>query len=159
MKLTKKGLLIIGVVAVLSTGAFFGIRELYLKSKENEDGEGEDGEGEGGGGGGGYGDGDGIIGTIKVGNELFPSGSYAVLRTEAKINDSYLHNPSGKASIWDYVDNVISERHTGSIGKVESILTGQEDGLTWYKVRFNEPIKADLRTHEYGYVRSDVVKK
>ena len=95
---------------------------------------------------------------IKIGDTLVPKGNYVVIRTEPKVNDSSIHNPSGKASWYDVNDNIIDEHYTGTIGAVSGITTGTEDGLTWFKVKLIKPIKADLLTHEYGYVRGDVVK-
>lgn len=97
------------------------------------------------------------VNPIKVGDTVYPSGSSVNLRGSAKVDDGVISNKIGVVN-------------SGTIGVVDSIVTGAEDGKTWYKVKLTTPLTNVWYTKDgnwypafydfnYGYVRYDVIKK
>ena len=89
---------------------------------------------------------------IKVGDKLYPLSEPVNIRTEPKVDNGGM----------DFIDNLIYEKYDGLIGVVLGITKGEEDGLTWYKVRLAKPKKSLIpfkSDYTEGYVRIDAVKK
>lgn len=89
---------------------------------------------------------------IKIGDKLYPLSEPVNIRTEPKVDNGGM----------DFIDNIIYEKYDGLIGAVLSQTKGEEDGLTWYKVRLAKPKKSMIpfkSDYTEGYVRIDAVKK
>ena len=78
---------------------------------------------------------------IAVGDEIYPSGEFANVRSSAEVNTGWFNNL------------VVQIDAPNRIGIVDDIIVAE--GHTWYYVQLNQ----EFTNENYGWVRADVVTK